>query len=151
MEPEKEKTGRLPRESSQRRRVPDWLMRTPEVRISRSNLVDRQPEPKRAQLSGIEMAENCKVTHVICSSMQFWVNLILRDPADIIGLPNQTAGYLPKTMGGFLPSASTKPNVNLQNDPIIQKHGSQKVGLLRCLLTEEEMKTFDFPLQGSPD
>nr|XP_027785581.1 RNA exonuclease 5-like [Marmota flaviventris] len=208
MEPEK-KTGRLPRESSQRRWVPDWLMRTPKVRISCSDLVDRQPEPKRAQLSGIVMAENCEVTHEqLCELLKYavlgqpvierprWCQLLYQNQlrrivvvilqgmsqlhfyrfylefgflqkafkhkfrlpppssnflADIIGLPNQTVGYLPKTMEGSLPSTSTKPNVNLQNDPIIQKYGSQKVGLLRCLLTEEEMKTFDFPLQGSPD
>ncbi|KAF7475382.1 Hypothetical predicted protein [Marmota monax] len=207
MEPEKEKTGRL---NSQRRRVPDWLMGTPEVRIPPgSDLVDRQPEPKRARLSGIVMAENCEITHEqLCELLKYavlaqpvierprWCQLLygkhlsrtvvvilqgmsqlhfyrfylefgflrkafrhkfrLPPPsstflADVIGLPNQRAGYLPKTMGGSLPSTSTKPEVDLQNDPVIQKYGSQKVGVLRCLLTEEEMRTFDFPLQGSPD
>ncbi|XP_074057442.1 RNA exonuclease 5 isoform X2 [Macrotis lagotis] len=37
---------------------------------------------------------------------------------------------------------------DLKNDPIIQKYGYEKVGLVRCLLTKEEMKKFDFPLQG---
>ncbi|XP_068952174.1 RNA exonuclease 5 isoform X2 [Petaurus breviceps papuanus] len=43
-----------------------------------------------------------------------------------------------------IPQAITE----LQNDPIIQKYGYEKVGLVRCLLTKEEMKKFDFPLQG---
>uniref|UniRef100_A0A8D2I204 Uncharacterized protein n=1 Tax=Urocitellus parryii TaxID=9999 RepID=A0A8D2I204_UROPR len=74
MEPEKEKTGRLPRESTLRRQVPDWLMRTPKVRISHLDLVDRQPEPKRAQLSGIVMAENCEVTHEqLCELLKYAV------------------------------------------------------------------------------
>uniref|UniRef100_A0A8C5W5I5 RNA exonuclease 5 n=1 Tax=Microcebus murinus TaxID=30608 RepID=A0A8C5W5I5_MICMU len=72
--------------------------------------------------------------------------------ADIIGLQKkQTTGNLPKTMEGSLPSASSKANINLQNDPIIQKYGCKKVGLTRCILTKEEMKTFHFPLQGFPD
>ncbi|XP_043833374.1 RNA exonuclease 5 isoform X2 [Dromiciops gliroides] len=37
---------------------------------------------------------------------------------------------------------------DLQNDPIIRKYGYEKVGLVKCLLTKEEMKKFDFPLQG---
>ncbi|KAM4838416.1 RNA exonuclease 5-like [Urocitellus parryii] len=206
MEPEKEKTERL---NSQRRRVPDWLMGTPEARIPRSDLEDRQPEPKRARFSGIVMAKNCEITHEqLCELLKYavlaapvierprWCQLLygkqlsrtvvvilqgmsqlhfyrfylefgflrkafrhkfrLPPPsptflADVIGLPNQAAGYLPKTTGGSVPSAGTKPEVDLQNDPVIQKYGSQKVGLLRCLLTEEEMRTFDFPFQGSPD
>ncbi|XP_012500446.1 PREDICTED: putative RNA exonuclease NEF-sp isoform X2 [Propithecus coquereli] len=72
--------------------------------------------------------------------------------ADIIGLQKkQTTGDLPKMMEGSLPSASSKANSNLQNDPIIQKYGCKKVGLTRCILTKEEMKTFHFPLQGFPD
>ncbi|XP_032183359.1 RNA exonuclease 5 isoform X1 [Mustela erminea] len=72
--------------------------------------------------------------------------------ADIIGLQKkQTTGDLSKMVGGSLPSASSKVSVNLQNDPVIQKYGSKKVGLTRCLLTKEEMKTFHFPLQGFPD
>ncbi|XP_012661123.1 RNA exonuclease 5 [Otolemur garnettii] len=72
--------------------------------------------------------------------------------ADIIGLQKkQTTGDLPKVMEGSLPSASSKATINLQNDPIIQKYGCKKVGLTRCLLTKEEMKTFHFPLQGFPD
>uniref|UniRef100_A0A452RT61 RNA exonuclease 5 n=1 Tax=Ursus americanus TaxID=9643 RepID=A0A452RT61_URSAM len=54
-------------------------------------------------------------------------------------------------VSGSLPSASSKVSINLRNDPIIQKYGSKKVGLTRCLLTKEEMKTFHFPLQGFPD
>lgn len=54
-------------------------------------------------------------------------------------------------VSGSLPSTSSKVRVNLQNDPIIQKYGSKKVCLTRCLLTKEEMKTFHFPLQGCPD
>uniref|UniRef100_A0A8C0X6Q4 RNA exonuclease 5 n=1 Tax=Castor canadensis TaxID=51338 RepID=A0A8C0X6Q4_CASCN len=50
-----------------------------------------------------------------------------------------------------LSSAHLKSNINLHNNPIIQKYGSKKVRLTRCLLTKEEMKTFHFPLQGSPD
>uniref|UniRef100_A0A8C9QS32 Exonuclease domain-containing protein n=1 Tax=Spermophilus dauricus TaxID=99837 RepID=A0A8C9QS32_SPEDA len=210
MEPEKEKTGRLPRKGRKRRRVPSKLIRTPEARISRSDPVDRQPEPKRARLASILIAENCEVTHEqLCELLKYavlgkpdiekprWCQLLYQSQlkrivvvilqgmsqlhfyrfylefgflrkafkhkfrlpppssnflADIIGLQNkETAGYLPKTIEGSLPSAITKPNINLQNDPIIQKYGSKKVGLLRCLLTEEEMKTFNFPLQGSPD
>ncbi|KAM9100348.1 acyl-coenzyme A synthetase ACSM3, mitochondrial isoform X3 [Sarcophilus harrisii] len=47
-------------------------------------------------------------------------------------------------------SSLAKPQaiIDLQNDPIIQKYGHEKVGLVRCLLTKEEMKKFDFPLQG---
>ncbi|XP_021092939.1 putative RNA exonuclease NEF-sp isoform X3 [Heterocephalus glaber] len=71
--------------------------------------------------------------------------------ADIIGLQKKTTGDLPKTSKGSLPSSSSKANINLHNDSIIQKHGSKKVGLSCCLLTMEEMKTFHFPLQGSPD
>ncbi|XP_071461605.1 RNA exonuclease 5 isoform X3 [Marmota flaviventris] len=210
MEPEKEKTGRLPRKGRKRRRVPNKLIRTPEARISRSDPVDRQPEPKRARLASILIAENCEVTHEqLCELLKYavlgkpdiekprWCQLLYQSQlkrivvvilqgmsqlhfyrfylefgflrkafkhkfrlpppssnflADIIGLQNkETAGYLPKTIEGSLPSTITKPNINLQNDPIIQKYGSKKVGLLQCLLTEEEMKTFNFPLQGSPD
>ncbi|KAF7474313.1 RNA exonuclease 5 isoform X4 [Marmota monax] len=210
MEPEKEKTGRLPRKGRKRRRVPNKLIRTPEARISGSDPVDRQPEPKRARLASILIAENCEVTHEqLCELLKYavlgkpdiekprWCQLLYQSQlkrivvvilqgmsqlhfyrfylefgflrkafkhkfrlpppssnflADIIGLQNkETAGYLPKTIEGSLPSTITKPNINLQNDPIIQKYGSKKVGLLRYLLTEEEMKTFNFPLQGSPD
>lgn len=49
---------------------------------------------------------------------------------------------------GSLPFASSKVSINLQKDPIIQKYGFKKVGLTRCLLTKEEMKTYHFPLQG---
>ncbi|XP_049494340.1 RNA exonuclease 5 isoform X2 [Panthera uncia] len=72
--------------------------------------------------------------------------------ADIIGLQKkQTTGDLSKIVEGSLPSSSSKVSISLQNDPIIQKYGSKKVGLTRCLLTKEEMKTFHFPLQGFPD
>ncbi|XP_011379258.1 RNA exonuclease 5 [Pteropus vampyrus] len=72
--------------------------------------------------------------------------------ADIVGLQKKrTTGDLSKTVEGSLPSAGSKVSINLQNDPIIQKYGSKKVGLTRCLLTKEEMKTFHFPLQGFPD
>ncbi|XP_057169034.1 RNA exonuclease 5-like isoform X1 [Ursus arctos] len=72
--------------------------------------------------------------------------------ADIIGLQKkQTTGDLSKMVEGSLPSASSKVSINLQNDPIIQKYGSKKVGLTRCLLTREEMKTFHFPLQAGPE
>ncbi|KAB1263051.1 RNA exonuclease 5 [Camelus dromedarius] len=72
--------------------------------------------------------------------------------ADIIGLrKKQTTGDLSRSMEESLPSASPKVSINLQNDPIIQKYGSKKVGLTRCLLTKEEMKTYHFPLQGFPD
>ncbi|XP_025772576.1 RNA exonuclease 5 isoform X1 [Puma concolor] len=72
--------------------------------------------------------------------------------ADIIGLEKkQTTGDLSKMVEGSLPSTSSKVSISLQNAPIIQKYGSKKVGLTRCLLTKEEMKTFHFPLQGFPD
>ncbi|XP_072609801.1 RNA exonuclease 5 isoform X1 [Vulpes vulpes] len=72
--------------------------------------------------------------------------------ADIIGLKKKQATRDQSKMGeGSLPSTSSKVRVNLQNDPIIQKYGSKKVCLTRCLLTKEEMKTFHFPLQGCPD
>ncbi|XP_054956105.1 RNA exonuclease 5 isoform X2 [Pan paniscus] len=71
--------------------------------------------------------------------------------ADVVGLQTeQRAGDLPKTMEEPLPS-NAKAAINLQDDPIIQKYGSKKVGLTRCLLTKEEMRTFHFPLQGFPD
>ncbi|XP_077616662.1 RNA exonuclease 5 [Crocuta crocuta] len=70
---------------------------------------------------------------------------------DIIGLQKkQTIGDLSKMVEGSLLSTSSKVSISLQNDPIIQKYGSKKVGLTRCLLTKEEMKTFHFPLQGFP-
>uniref|UniRef100_A0A8C3VZN9 RNA exonuclease 5 n=1 Tax=Catagonus wagneri TaxID=51154 RepID=A0A8C3VZN9_9CETA len=72
--------------------------------------------------------------------------------ADIIGLQRKKKiGDLPKAMEGSLPAASSKLSISLQNDPIIQKYGSKKVGLTRCLLTKEEMKAYHFPLQGFPD
>ncbi|XP_045316369.1 RNA exonuclease 5 isoform X2 [Leopardus geoffroyi] len=72
--------------------------------------------------------------------------------ADIIGLQKkETTGDLSKMVKGSLPSTSSKVSISLRNDPIIQKYGSKKVGLTRCLLTKEEMKTFHFPLQGFPD
>uniref|UniRef100_A0A8D2DUR1 RNA exonuclease 5 n=1 Tax=Sciurus vulgaris TaxID=55149 RepID=A0A8D2DUR1_SCIVU len=210
MEPEQEKTGRLPRKGRKRRRVPNRLIRAPGVRRARWDLEDRQPEAKRARLSTILFAENCEVTHgQLCELLKYavlgksnvpkprWCQLFhqnhlnsvvvfilqgmsqlhfyrfylefgflrkafkhkfrLPPPssnflADIIGLQNkETAGDLPKTIEGSLPSANSKASVNLQNDPIIQKYGSKKVGMIRCLLTKEEMKTFNFPLQGSPD
>lgn len=210
MEPEKEKTGRLPRKGRKRRRVPNRLIRAPGARRSCWDLEDRQPEAKRARLSTILFAENCEVTHSqLCELLKYavlgksnvpkpsWCQLFhqnhlnsvvvfilqgmsqlhfyrfylefgflrkafrhkfrLPPPssnflADIIGLQNkETAGDLLKTIEGSLLSASSKSSINLQNDPIIQKYGSKKVGLIRCLLTKEEMKTFHFPLQGSPD
>lgn len=51
-------------------------------------------------------------------------------------------------VSGSLPSASSKVSTNLEDDPIVQKYGSKKVGIIKCLLTKEEMKTFHFPLQG---
>uniref|UniRef100_A0A671G005 RNA exonuclease 5 n=1 Tax=Rhinolophus ferrumequinum TaxID=59479 RepID=A0A671G005_RHIFE len=72
--------------------------------------------------------------------------------ADIIGLQKkETTEDLSKLSTGSLPSASSKVSINLQDDPIIQKYGSKKVGIIKCLLTKEEMKTFHFPLQGFPD
>ncbi|XP_019607166.2 RNA exonuclease 5 [Rhinolophus sinicus] len=72
--------------------------------------------------------------------------------ADIIGLQKkETTGDLSKMSKGSLPSASSKVSINLQDDPIIQKYGSKKVGITKCLLTKEEMETFHFPLQGFPD
>ncbi|XP_020942169.1 putative RNA exonuclease NEF-sp isoform X7 [Sus scrofa] len=72
--------------------------------------------------------------------------------ADIIGLQRKKKiGDLSKTMEGSLPSVSSKVSISPQNDPIIQKYGSKKVGLTRCLLTKEEMKAYHFPLQGFPD
>ncbi|XP_007120020.2 RNA exonuclease 5 [Physeter macrocephalus] len=72
--------------------------------------------------------------------------------ADIIGLQKkQIIGDLPKGMEGSLPSSSSEVSIILQNDPIIQKYGSKKVSLTRCLLTKEEMKIYHFPLQGFPD
>ncbi|MEJ1273903.1 RNA exonuclease 5 [Cricetulus griseus] len=67
---------------------------------------------------------------------------------DIIGLQKKksTRGF-PRTIEGPLMSAVLKSSTNLQNDPIIQKYGCEKVGLTRCLLTKEEMKTFHFPLE----
>lgn len=51
-------------------------------------------------------------------------------------------------VSGSLPSSSSEVSINLQNDPIVKKYGSEKVSLTRCLLTKEEMKTYHFPLQG---
>lgn len=62
--------------------------------------------------------------------MQFWVNPLFLTPGPLV-------------------SAILKSSINLQNNHIIQKYGCEKVGLTRCLLTQ--VKTFHFPLQGSPD
>ncbi|XP_006892768.1 PREDICTED: putative RNA exonuclease NEF-sp-like [Elephantulus edwardii] len=71
--------------------------------------------------------------------------------ADIIGLRmKQTNGDLPRMMEGPL-GATVKAAVNIQNNPIIQKYGYKRVGLTKCLLTKEEMKTHNFPLQGLSD
>ncbi|CAO2583035.1 RNA exonuclease 5, partial [Lemmus lemmus] len=71
---------------------------------------------------------------------------------DIIGLQKKkSAGTIEVVSGGPLTSAILKSSINLQNDPIIQKYGCEKVGLTQCLLTKKEMKTFHFPLQGSPN
>nr|XP_044998777.1 RNA exonuclease 5 isoform X2 [Jaculus jaculus] len=72
--------------------------------------------------------------------------------SDIIGMQNKkAAGDWPMATQETLFPASSKVSINLQNNPIIQKYGCKKVGLTRCLLTKEEMKTFHFPLQGSPN
>lgn len=55
------------------------------------------------------------------------------------------------TSQGPLISATLRSSIDLQNDPIIQKYGYKNVGLTKCLLTKEEMKTFHFPLPGSPN
>nr|XP_038934626.1 RNA exonuclease 5 isoform X7 [Rattus norvegicus] len=71
---------------------------------------------------------------------------------DIIGLQKKkSARGCPRTVEGPLISATLKSSIDLQNDPIIQKYGYKNVSLTRCLLTKEEMKTFHFPLQGSPN
>ncbi|XP_028620070.1 RNA exonuclease 5 isoform X2 [Grammomys surdaster] len=71
---------------------------------------------------------------------------------DIIGLQKKkSARGCPRTVEGPLISATLQSSIDLQNDPIIQKYGYKNVGLTRCLLTKEEMKTFHFPLQGSPN
>ncbi|XP_038182325.1 RNA exonuclease 5 isoform X7 [Arvicola amphibius] len=72
---------------------------------------------------------------------------------DVIGLQKKKlARGFPRTVkGGPLTSAILKSSINLQNDPIIQKYGCEKVGLTRCLLTKREMEIFHFPLQGSPN
>ncbi|XP_019505391.1 PREDICTED: putative RNA exonuclease NEF-sp isoform X1 [Hipposideros armiger] len=72
--------------------------------------------------------------------------------AEITGLQKKEAtGDLSTTSTESLPSVSSNVSVNLQNDPIIQKYGSKKVGVTKCLLTKEEMEKFQFPLQGFPD
>uniref|UniRef100_A0A8C8VEW8 RNA exonuclease 5 n=1 Tax=Pelusios castaneus TaxID=367368 RepID=A0A8C8VEW8_9SAUR len=39
---------------------------------------------------------------------------------------------------------------DLQNNPIIQKYGEEKHGLTSYILTLEEMRKYDYPLEGSP-
>ena len=56
--------------------------------------------------------------------------------------------YIQFHVSGSLPCASSKASFQLQNDPIIQKYGSKKVGLTQCMLTKEEMEVFHFLLQG---
>ncbi|XP_049999241.1 RNA exonuclease 5 isoform X3 [Alexandromys fortis] len=72
---------------------------------------------------------------------------------NIVGLQRKklVRGFPRTIKGRSLTSAILKPSINLQNDPIIQKYGCEKVGLMRCLLTKREMETFHFPLQGSPN
>ncbi|XP_057551523.1 RNA exonuclease 5 [Hippopotamus amphibius kiboko] len=210
MEPERERTGRIPKKGRKRRRVPNKVVGTAEALRASWNLERQQPEAKKARLSTILFAENCEVTHgQLCELLKYavlgksnvpqpsWCQLFhqkhlnnvvvfilqgmsqlhfyrfylefgflrkafrhkfcLPPPssdflADIIGLQKkQIIRDLPKAMEGSLPSASSKVSINLQNDPIVQKYGSKKVGLTRCLLTKEEMKTYHFPLQGFPD
>uniref|UniRef100_A0A8C3XQW8 RNA exonuclease 5 n=1 Tax=Chelydra serpentina TaxID=8475 RepID=A0A8C3XQW8_CHESE len=50
-------------------------------------------------------------------------------------------------------SASTghiHKNVDLQKDPIIEKYGEEKHDLTSYILTLEEMRKYDYPLEGSP-
>ncbi|XP_036009117.1 RNA exonuclease 5 isoform X10 [Mus musculus] len=71
---------------------------------------------------------------------------------DIIGLQKKkSARSFRRTVEGPLISATLRSSIDLQNDPIIQKYGYKNVGLTKCLLTKEEMKTFHFPLPGSPN
>ncbi|XP_045377139.2 RNA exonuclease 5 isoform X1 [Camelus bactrianus] len=210
MEPERERSGRTPKKGRKRRRVPNKVVGSAEVKRAGWDLEGRQPEAKKARLSTILFAENYEVTHdQLCDLLKYavlgkssvpkpsWCQLFhqnhlnnvvvfvlqgmsqlhfyrfylefgffrkifrhkfrLPPPssdflADIIGLrKKQTTGDLSRSMEESLPSASPKVSINLQNDPIIQKYGSKKVGLTRCLLTKEEMKTYHFPLQGFPD
>ncbi|XP_067407591.1 RNA exonuclease 5 [Emydura macquarii macquarii] len=46
---------------------------------------------------------------------------------------------------GRIPNCS-----DLQKDPIIQKYGEEKHGLTSYILTLEEMRKYDYPLEGSP-
>ncbi|XP_038619715.1 RNA exonuclease 5 isoform X1 [Tachyglossus aculeatus] len=76
--------------------------------------------------------------------------------ADVIGMQlDQGVGEKMKTNKDHLSMAeeASRPAAqgsgDLQNDPIIQKYGYDNVGLTECLLSEEEMRKFDFPLQGS--
>ncbi|CAM2099713.1 unnamed protein product [Caretta caretta] len=41
-------------------------------------------------------------------------------------------------------------NSDLQKDPIIEKYGEEKHGLTSYILTLEEMRKYDYPLEGSP-
>uniref|UniRef100_A0A5F8G601 RNA exonuclease 5 n=1 Tax=Monodelphis domestica TaxID=13616 RepID=A0A5F8G601_MONDO len=73
--------------------------------------------------------------------------------ADVIGEQpngNKEERILPTPNTMQVSSSLTSPQAitDLHSDPIIQKYGYDKVGLVRCLLTKEEMKKFDFPLQG---
>ncbi|XP_058425874.1 RNA exonuclease 5 isoform X3 [Diceros bicornis minor] len=210
MEPERARTGGLPKKGRKRRRAPNKLVGAAEAMRAGWELEERRPGAKKARLSTILFAENYEVTHgQLCELLKYavlgkssvpkpsWCQLFHQNQlnnvvifvlqgmsqlhfyrfylefgflrkafrhkfrlpppssdflADITGLQKkQTTGAPSKTMEGSLPSASSKVSVNLQNDPIIQKYGSKKVGLTRCLLTKEEMKTFHFPLQGFPD
>ncbi|XP_007516655.1 RNA exonuclease 5 [Erinaceus europaeus] len=71
---------------------------------------------------------------------------------DIIGLQKQQiAGDLSKPMEGSLSPTNPEGCSDLHRNPIIHKYGFNKVGLTRCLLTRQEMKIFNFPLQDSLD
>uniref|UniRef100_A0A674JI63 RNA exonuclease 5 n=1 Tax=Terrapene triunguis TaxID=2587831 RepID=A0A674JI63_9SAUR len=55
--------------------------------------------------------------------------------------------------GTSLSSASSgriSKNSDLQKDPIIEKYGKEKHGLTSYILTLEEMRKYDYPLEGSP-
>nr|XP_008162845.1 RNA exonuclease 5 isoform X1 [Chrysemys picta bellii]XP_042709148.1 RNA exonuclease 5 isoform X1 [Chrysemys picta bellii] len=47
-------------------------------------------------------------------------------------------------------SGRISKNSDLQKDPIIEKYGKEKHGLTSYILTLEEMRKYDYPLEGSP-
>ncbi|MXQ90024.1 hypothetical protein E5288_WYG013921 [Bos mutus] len=154
MEPERKRSGSTLKKGRKRRLIPSKVVGAAEATRSHWDLEERQ-QPVAKGLSQLHFYKFYLEFGFLRKAFKHKFRMPPPSSdflADIIGLQKkQIIGNLPKAMEGSLPFASSKVSINLQKDPIIQKYGSKKVGLTRCLLTKEEMKTYHFPLQGFLD